>query len=402
MIVDQNERKTQSSIYLDNNATTRIDPRVTAAMLTAYDERFTNPASQHSEGRRARKAIEEAKFEIASALGCRQSGMNADRIILTSGGTESNNLALLGLLANLQGDLVVSMIEHPSILEAAEKLSSLIGPSSRSVRYLPVSQDGQIELDVWRKWIADHHAQIGPPIAMVSIMSANNETGVIQPIEEIIRDCKSSKILFHSDAVQVAGKMPLHFEKLGLDAMTITAHKIHGPVGIGALVVKHDAKIQPQLHGGFQQLGDRPGTESVPLAIGFARALRLSTNEMAVRAQHMLAMRTHLEEILLASEIPPTILGLHVPRLPHTISLAFPGIERQPLQMALDRVGIACSTGSACASGSGTPSHVLQAMQQPDLVVRGAIRLSLSFDTTQSEIEDAANRMVSVVRRLHR
>jgi cysteine desulfurase len=371
-------------------------------MSTAYDARFANPASQHAEGRRARQAIEEATSQIGSALGCRQSGMDAERIILTSGGTESNNLALFGMLANRSGDLIVSTIEHPSILGAAETYASLRTESSRSVRYLPVSLNGEIQLDVWRKWISDHRTKIGPPIAMVSVMMANNETGVIQPIEEIAHDCQTSKILFHTDAVQVAGKMPLHFEQLGADAMTITAHKIHGPVGIGALITKHDVKLQPQLHGGFQQLGDRPGTESVPLAIGFAKAMQLSTNEMRLRSQHMLALRSQFECLLLASEIPPTILGHDARRLPHTISLAFPGIDRQPLQMALDREGIACSTGSACASGSGTPSHVLQAMQQADAIVRGAIRLSLSFETTMEEVELAAKRILSVVKRLHR
>ena len=402
MTADQSKSRSHSIIYLDNNATTRIDPQVNAAMTMAYDARFANPASQHAEGRRARKAIEEATFQIASALGCRQSGMDADRVLLTSGGTESNNLALFGMLANRPGDLVVSTIEHPSILGAAKQLSSLSNPLSRNVRYLPVSPDGQIELAVWRKWIADHRDHNGAPIAMVSVMMANNETGVVQPMEDIVRDCQSSKVLFHTDAVQVAGKMPLHFEQLGVDAMTITAHKIHGPVGIGALVTKHDVKLQPQLYGGFQQLGDRPGTESVPLAIGFAKALQLITGDRTLRSQHMFALRSRLECLLLASEIPPTILGRDAPRLPHTISLAFPGIDRQPLQMALDREGIACSTGSACASGSGTPSHVLQAMQQADAIVRGAIRISLSFETSLEEVEEAAKRILTVVKRLHR
>ncbi len=389
-------------IYLDNNATTGIDPRVSAAMLAAFDARFVNPASQHADGRKARGAIEEATRRIAEALGCRQTGMTADRIIFTSGGTEANNLAIFGMLANRPGDLVVSSIEHPSVLGAAEKIAKSDPSQKRSVRYLPVSKHGEIELDVWRKWIADHRDNIGAPIAMVSVMMANNETGVIQPIEEIVDDCRSLKILFHTDAVQVAGKVPVHFEQLGCDAMTITAHKLHGPVGIGALITKHDIKLQPQLFGGFQQLGERPGTESVPLTIGFSKALKLAKDEISFRAQQMQERRLRLESQLLESEFPPKILGGEALRLPHTISLSFPGIDRQPLQMALDREGIACSTGSACASGSGTPSHVLQAMQLSKEVIQGAIRLSLSFETTIEEVDEAARRIALVVKRLRR
>jgi cysteine desulfurase len=402
MIEKSISHRLSSRIYLDNNATTGIDPRVSAAMVAAFDARFVNPASQHADGRRARAAIEEASRQMAVALGCRQTGMAADRILFTSGGTEANNLAIFGMLANRPGDLIVSSIEHPSVLGAAEKILKSDPSQKRSVRYLPVSQNGQIEVDVWRKWISDHRSKIGTPIAMVSVMMANNETGVIQPIEEIACDCQSQKILFHTDAVQVAGKVPINFEQLGCDAMTVTAHKLHGPVGIGALITKHDLKLQPQLYGGFQQLGDRPGTESVPLAIGFSKALELATSEVSSRAQRMSELRSRLETQLLDTEFPPKILGGEAIRLPHTISLAFPGIDRQPLQMALDREGIACSTGSACASGSGTPSHVLQAMQLSKEIVQGAIRLSLSFETTVEEVDEAVRRIASVLKRLRR
>jgi len=327
--------------------------------------------------------------------------MDADQVIFTSGGTESNNLAIFGLLDKAEGDLVVSAIEHPSILGAAEVIAK---QGKRRVRYLSVGRNGQASLESWSQMLSEHReARAGNraegKIALVSLMLANNETGVLQPFEPIVESARLEGILVHADAVQAIAKVPFSFERSNLDAITVTAHKLHGPVGIGALILKSSASIAPQLFGGFQQLGQRPGTESVVLAVGFAKAIQIALEDGTQRQAQMALLRTELEKSLLTNQRPPTIIAANSPRLPHTISLAYPGIERQALQMALDREGVFCSTGSACASGSGLPSHVLQAMQAPDAILRSAIRLSLSFESTAFEITEAARRISLVVNR---
>jgi cysteine desulfurase len=270
----------------------------------------------------------------------------------------------------------------------------------RQVRYLPVRKNGQVCLDTWEEWLDLHRRSSERRIALVSVMLANNETGVLQPIEGIIRDCRAHGILFHTDAVQVAGKMPLSFRQLDVDAMTITAHKLHGPVGIAGLILRHDVRLAPQAFGGFQQAALRPGTEAVALTIGMATALALSQEELKERQPRMQGLRDRLEQSLLAGPVPPTVIGAASPRLPHTLSVAFHGFNRQALQMALDRHGLACSTGSACASGSSQPSHVLQAMGLASEMIEGAIRLSLSGETTEAEILAAVERIAKVVRSL--
>ena len=389
------------SIYLDNNATTRIDPRVAEAMATIQRDRLVNPASQHSDGRKARRVLEEARLTIATCLGCRTKGMAADQILFTSGGTEANNLAIFGLLEGREGDLVVSSIEHPSILGAAESVAKR---GKHRVRYLPVGKNGQISIDEWNDVLLGHRlASQGKcaegRIAMVSLMLANNETGVIQPFQEIVNSARLEGILVHADAVQAIAKIPFSFEKSNLDAMTVTAHKFHGPVGIGSLVLKAAVPLVPIHFGGFQQLGLRPGTESVELAVGFAAAIQLATNDLLERNERMTEFRIQLENLLLENTRSPKIICANEARLPHTISLAYPGIERQALQMALDREGLSCGTGSACASGSGQPSHVLKAMGASNSILRSAIRLSLSAETTSQEIVEAARIITLVVNR---
>lgn len=382
-------------IYLDNNATTRMDPRVAAAMNAIFSQKLANPASQHHEGRNARFVLESSRTSIAKGLGCRTQGMGADQVLFTSGGTEANNLAIFGLLEGIEGDLVVSAIEHPSVLGAADEIAKR---GNRRVRYLPVDVQGRASIATWNHWLSEHReavalGQIERRIGLVSLMIANNETGVLQPVDEIIHSAHSNGILVHTDAVQAIGKIPIRFESLNVDAMTVTAHKLHGPVGVGALILKEHLAPSPQLYGGFQQLGMRPGTESVVLAAGFSTAVQIAIENIDHRNNQLKLLRQQFEDLLFANPRRPTIVSSDVPRMPHTISLAYPGIERQVLQMALDREGIACSTGSACASGSGQPSHVLQAMGVAEPILRGAIRLSLSVETTQDEIIDAAKRI---------
>jgi cysteine desulfurase len=379
-------------IYLDNNATTSLDPRVASVVNELMNERLANPASQHAFGRTARRVLESAREEILELAGARTRGMASDHLLFTSGGTESNNLAIFGLAQQRPGTIVVSSIEHPSVLAAAQFLEQ----QGREVIYLPCDSSGVIQLAP----LTERIQNAPDSIALVSVMLANNETGVLQPIHQITHLCRPHAIPVHCDAVQAIGKIPLSFRELDVDAMTITAHKLHGPVGVGALLLRHSVKISPHHFGGFQQLGLRPGTESPVLAAAFAASVSIALTELSETNARMTRMRQRLEQSLTADLPNATILGIVSQRLPHTTSVAFPGIDRQALQLALDHAGIACSTGSACASGSSQPSHVLQAMGLPSDVIRGAVRFSLSRETTDEEIESAIAIITQVVRRL--
>lgn len=385
-------RRNASLIYLDNNATTLIDPAVANHVAELLHARLANASSQHAAGRAAHKVLEGSRDAILSACGARTRGMSSDQCIFTSGGTESNNLAVFGLASLRPGAIVVSSIEHPSVLAAAQHLEH----SGRTVRYLPCDPHGRIELAQLRDWI---HAG---EVAFVSVMLANNETGVIQSIDEIVQACRPHGVPVHTDAVQALGKIPLDFTALDVDAMTITAHKLHGPLGIGALVVKHGLQLAPHHFGGFQQLGIRPGTEMPALASGMALAVTRSVTERSDRSEHMRHLRDRLESRVLQAIPSAVVLGLASPRLPHTLSIAFPGTERQAVQIALDHTGIACSTGSACASGSSQPSHVLQAMHVSSEVLKSTVRFSLSHETTLQEIDLAAEAIARLIPRLTR
>jgi len=379
-------------IYLDNNATTQMEPEVANHVAELLHARLANPSSQHAHGRAARKILEQARDRVLISCRAQTQGMASDSCLFTSGGTESNNLALFGLAESRPGAIVVSNIEHPSILAAAQRLECI----GREVRILPSLPSGITDIEPLRRWIEVDRA----PIALVSVMSANNETGVMQPIESVVSLCRTHGIYVHSDAVQALGKVPLDFHQLQLDAMTITAHKLHGPLGIGALILKHGVSLAPYHFGGFQQLGLRPGTEMPALASGFAMAAQMAVSDLPARSEHMLQLRRRFESLLHTQFDTAVILGDSVSRLPHTLSVAFPGVDRQALQMALDQAGIACSTGSACASGSSQPSHVLQAMHVPTAVLAGAIRFSLSHETTESEVDQTVRALTSILPRL--
>lgn len=237
---------------------------------------------------------------------------------------------------------------------------------------------------------------------LVSVMLANNETGVLQPVESLARTCAAKSIPFHTDAIQAVGKIPVNFRELGITAMSVAPHKFHGPLGIGGLLLQHDAKLQPLFQGGFQQGGLRPGTESAALAVGFYTALVMADMELAERQMRMTALRENLESQLLAGAANAIIIGASSPRLPTTTCIAFPGINRQALVMALDMAGVACSTGSACASGSSEPSATLVAMGLPQDQIEGAIRLSLNALTTAAEVSEGAQRILKCVNHLRR
>ena len=375
-------------IYLDNNSTTKVLPEVVEAMQRCYQETFANPASQHRAGQKACSALDRLRDEMGRLLGLRLDGMPPDRLILTSGGTEANNLALRGLCGPPGSNIIVSAIEHPSVLEPARFLQT----QGYDVRSLPASPVGVVDL-------AKLHALLDDRTTLVSVMLGNHETGVLQPIRALAELCHRAGVLVHTDAVQTVGKIPVDFQALDVDALSLAAHKLHGPAGIGALLLRGSVSIQPILFGGFQQGGTRPGTESLALACGLHAALQVWSNNASQLEMQMRQRRDQLEQSL-KSQIPPVVVnGADAERLPNTTNISLPGADRQALLLALDMAGVACSTGSACASGSSEPSPVLLAMGLDRAVVDGAIRISLSAVTTDAEMEEAARRIVAVLRR---
>jgi cysteine desulfurase len=378
-------------IYLDNNATTRMDPRVAQVIADAHLAGYGNPASPHWAGRRARRALETAREDIGNLLGCDQTHAHGDRVIFTSGGTEANNLAILGLVGRQPGRVIISSIEHPSVLAPADHLRE----QGFDVHRLRVTASGVVDLDHLRELLTDD-------TRLVSVMLGNHETGVLQPVTQIAALCVERGISMHTDAVQVVGKIDVDFQALGVAALTLAAHKFHGPLGIGALVLRHSVDPEPLLFGGFQQSSVRPGTECTALSEGFSKALALSKIESPQQMKRVAGLRDRLESDL-AAEFPNMVInGSTAPRLPHTSNISFPGLDRQALLMALDAAGVACSTGSACASGSSEPSPVLIAMGLPTEVIQGALRLGLGADTTISDIELAIQRISNVVKHLRR
>ena len=365
-------------IYLDNNATTRIDPRVAQAMADCYSAGYVNPASPHRAGRRARRVLEDAREDIGRILGCHLSDIHADRIIFTSGGTESNNLAILGLAGRQPGRVIFSAIEHPSVVGPAESLQRR-GFELQRVR---VTSDGVTDIDHLRQLLS-------ADTRLVSIMLGNNETGVIQPVREIAELCAQHNVPLHTDAVQAVGKIEVNFRELGVTALTFAAHKFHGPQGIGALIVRQAVELEPILFGGFQQMGLRPGTEPVALALGMHKALDLWHLEKQSRWQQMTRLRDQFESNLRTEHPEIVVNGSAAQRLPHTSNISFPGLDRQALLLAMDTHGIACSTGSACASGSSEPSPTLLAMRLPTAIVQSSLRFSLGADTTKEEIVES-------------
>lgn len=364
-----------SSIYLDNNATTRIDPQVVATMAEVAGWRLANPASQHREGAKARRLLEDYRLQLLEMLGARTRGMATDRLLLTSGGTESNNLALLGL-ARPGTRVLISSIEHPSITAAGQYLAA----ANYDVRTIPVDSSGVIKLNELDRLLQESET------SLVAVMMANNETGVIQPVADAVALSHRHGARFHCDAVQWAGKRATEFATWDVDSLSVSCHKFHGPVGIGALCLRHGVGLTPRLFGGFQQDGLRPGTESVVLAAGFATAMQLS---LTCDYSEVAKLREKLETGLMALSSGVQIHGRSAPRMPHTTNVSFPTMDRQAFLLAADLQGLCLSAGSACASGSSEPSPVLLAMGLERTWVQNAVRISLGRDTTAEEIDRA-------------
>lgn len=380
-------------IYLDNNATTQIDPAVVQAMMEVWQSGPLNASSQHAAGRSARNRLDDAVSQIGQLLGADVDSPGGDSLVLTSGGTEANNLALWGI-GNPAMPLVVSAVEHPSVLQYASQQAA----AGRPVCVIPVDSSGVIDLVAAAEMIA----MATPRPSLVSVMAANNETGVIQPIEQLASICGAAGVPLHVDATQSIGKLPVDFHRLGVAALTASAHKFHGPAGVGLLLIRSGIALRPLMHGGQQQLGNRPGTEAVALAVGMAEALRIA---LAVHEQASLRVRAFREafELALQNEHPELVVhGSGAPRLPGTSCISFPGAERQTMLMALDVAGVCCSSGSACASGSSQPSHVLTAMGASRGLVDTALRFGFSRLSTPEDCSLATAAILRCYGRLGR
>ena len=376
-------------IYLDHNATAPIHPQVVEVMARAAVDHRGNPASQHAAGRRARQALEDAREAIAAMLGMSLAGTRGDRLIFTSGGTESNHLALLGLTRPEMGQALVSAIEHSSVLGAGRLLAERGTP----VETLSVDRHGVARLDELAE-------RLKTRTQLVSVMLANHETGVAQPLDRVVELAHAAGAIAHTDATQAVGKIDVDFRVLGVEAMTFTAHKLHGPVGIGGLALSSRARPRAIMRGGAQQEETRPGTEGVALACGFRAAMEIWHADRAAHAARMRELRERFERELRAACADVVIHGHTAARLPHTTNAAFVGCDRQSLVVALDLAGVACSTGSACASGSSEPSHVLLAMGCSQDEIDGSLRFSLGQTTTADEVRLAVERISKVVNTL--
>jgi cysteine desulfurase len=380
-------------IYLDHNATTPVFPEALEAMRACWSEPYLNPASQHEFGRRARRILEDARDRIAELLGA-----NArDRVIFTSGGTESNNLAVKSLLharsphsplASSRPRIIISPIEHSSITTLAKHLAQ----TECHVDNLSVDNNGVIRTDL--------RSLQQPNTRLVAAMIVNNETGVLQPIAEIAKTCDAQNIPLHTDAAQAAGKLALNFKELGAATMAIAAHKFGGPVGIGALLVREGVDLSPVLHGGVQQSSIRPGTESVPLAVGMQTALELWNKNQREWLVHLDTIRIEFENALKQSGYQIEILGEKAERLPTTSNVAFIGLDRQSLFLALDQAGIACSAGAACASGSSEPSPTQIAMGCRPAVISSTLRFSFGVQTTRADVAESTDRIIRICNNL--
>lgn len=364
-----------NAIYFDHNATTNLDPAVLQAMLPWLENQSGNPTSRHYFGRKAREAIEEARRQVAQACGAQ-----ASQVIFTASGTEANNFAIKGMASYLpHGQILTSAIEHPCVTAPASAMRSL----GYTHQVIPVNTNGEVDEVILEDLLTT-------PTSLVSVMSANNETGVIQNVAQVAEKARQAKALIHSDAVQMIGKMPLNFNELNVHAMSVSSHKIHGPQGAAALILDKRVDITPLLHGGGQERGLRSGTENVAALVGFGMACELAVSNLVASQQKVRALRDHLENGLqsLNMQYELTIFGNQAKmRLPNTSFFAIRDIEGETLVNAIDRKGFAVASGSACSSDSPDPSHVLLAMGVDKDLARGAVRVSLGPNNTVEQID---------------
>lgn len=374
-------------VYLDHNATTPLEPAVLEAMLPWLREQFGNPSSRHEYGRSARRAVDEARQQVAAAVGA-----HATEIVFTSGGSETNNLFLKGAAACLKpGAIGISAIEHPCVVKPAQQLAR----QGWSLVQVAVDGGGRIDAEAWRDCLAAKPK-------LLSVMRANNETGVLQDVAALATAARGTGAWFHCDAVQAFGKMPLSFRELnaaGVHALTLSAHKIGGPKGAAALVVDKRVELAPLIAGGGHERGLRSGTENVPAIVGFGVAATLAAARVAEAPARVARLREKLEAGLVA--LGAQLFGAGAERLPNTTYFALLAIDGETLVGKLDRAGFAVASGAACSSANPEPSHVLSAMGVAPDIARGAVRVSLGYATTKKEIEDFLNTLRATAVSLH-
>ena len=374
-------------IYLDYAATAPVLPEVLEAMIPFFVSCYGNPSGIHGTGREARKAVEQARRETAEVLGA-----ESREILFTSGGSESDNLAIQGTAHALREKgkhLITSRIEHPAVLNTCRRLEE----EGFRVTYLAPDRTGRISPESVRE-------AMEPDTILVSIMTANNEIGTIQPAAEIGAVCREKGILFHTDAVQAVGLLPVRAERLNADLISLSAHKFHGPKGVGALYVRKGTRLDALICGGSQERGLRAGTENVPGIVGLGKAIRIAEAEREKNAGRIRELRDTLEKRILQAVPDAVVNGDPELRLPNNCHLSFPGVESEALLLRLDLAGIAASGGSACTSGSTEPSHVLKAIGLEDEYIRGSIRLTLGRETTREDTEKTAQVLPEIVRDL--
>jgi cysteine desulfurase len=374
------------TIYLDNNATTRVAPEVVAEMLPYFSEHYGNPSSMHSFGGNLGLKVREARARIANLLGAQP-----DEILLTSGGTESDATAIHAALAANphKRHIVTTRVEHPAIKNLFEQY----GKEGYRVSFIPVDREGRLDMQAFQDSLTDD-------TAVVSMMWANNETGVLFPIEDVAAELHERGILLHTDAVQAVGKVPIDLVRTPVDMLSLSSHKLHGPKGIGALYIRKGTKFKPLMLGGHQEQGRRAGTENVPGIIGLGKACALAEGNLADIGTRVRGLRDRLEKAMLETVPKCMINGDRPNRLPNTASIAFEYVEGEAILLMMNEFGIAASSGSACTSGSLEPSHVLRAMGIPFTAAHGSIRFSLSHFTTAEEVEFVIDKMPPIIERL--
>ena len=374
-------------IYMDNAATTATRPEVLEAMLPYFTQTFGNPSSIHGVGREARKAVEAARKQVADAIGA-----EAREVYFSAGGSESDNWAIrLGCEAMQKKGkhIITSAIEHHAVLHTCQAMEK----EGYRVTYLPVDEFGMVS-------VSDVEAAICDDTALITIMMANNEIGTLQPIKEIAQIAKAKGVLFHTDAVQAIGAVPVNVKELGVDMLSMSGHKFHGPKGIGALYVRKGIKMSNLIHGGAQERGFRAGTENLPAIVGFGKAIELAVAELPAYTEKMTSLRDRLIDGL-TERIPEIRLNGHrTQRLPGNVNISIRYLEGESILMRLDLAGIEASSGSACTSGSLDPSHVLLAIGLPHEIAHGSLRLSLGMENTEEEVETVLNELPKIVENL--
>ena len=374
------------TVYLDNNATTRVAPEVVEAMTPYFGELYGNPSSAHRFGGQVAGRLTEARERVASLLGA-----EPEEILFTSCGTESDNTAVMSALANSPGKrhVVTSRVEHPAIRTLGQHLAE----RGYEVTEIPVDGEGVLDMERYAE-------SLRPDTAVVSLMWANNETGVIFPVEDAARMAKEQEILFHTDAIQIAGKVPVRMRESAVDMLSLSGHKLHAPKGVGVLYVRKGTKFSPYLIGGHQERGRRGGTENTPGIVGLGKACELAEANMGRENTEVRRLRDKLESELTARVPNSKVNGGGVERLPNTASISFEFIEGESILLMMDELGICASSGSACTSGSLQPSHVLRAMGVPFTMAHGSIRFSLSVYNTEEEIDFVIEELPPIVERL--